>query len=215
MRPPCIAEFSIRVVSFPGVRILRPKTVRLQLAAIYWLPMLCLSCAQTTTPTASRSPEHATTTTAPTHTATDQLSFLNADSSIYTLDGLRHAHEQMTHDSDKVVIVSLFDNGHMGIVQHCYVYSDGGKGMIRYTEYAIQGGGGSGSNNPMPASERTALDAAISRLPAGQTFSNDADAFLVSWSSGGKWTTKTYNRTQLPQEVLDLCDLVNIPHTWL
>jgi hypothetical protein len=118
---------------------------------------------------------------------------------------------------DTAVLVSFFSSGRMGVMQHCYIFTDGEQGMVRFVnDWAIQGGG-PGAAAPgvsMPDAQRSALDAAIGRLPASQAFAHDADAFYVSWDDKGKWNTRTYDRTKLPLAVLEFCKLVNIPESW-
>jgi hypothetical protein len=138
-----------------------------------------------------------------------------------TIAELRGPHERidnMVRHTDTVVLVSFFGNGRMTVAQHCWICADGSRGMVRFmTNWAVQGGGAETGvpGATMPAAQRTALSAALARLPASQTFGGDADAFLVSWDDGGKWVTRTYDRTKLPPEVLELCKLVSIPPTWL
>jgi len=139
-------------------------------------------------------------------------------SDAYTLAGLRASHSRMAHGSDGfVVLVSFFGNGRLNVVQHCYIFADGGNGMIRYVQnWAIQGGGedASFSRASMPVAQRSELDAAIKNLPPSGVFSRDEDAFFVSWKVDGTWATRVYDRTSLSPEILRFCDLVNIPRTW-
>jgi len=137
----------------------------------------------------------------------------------FTLAEMRLPHERIdgnVRTSNTVVLVSFFSGGQIHLMTNCSIYHDGIRGHVTLFKNVRMGVSGlHGHDGPMPEAQRSSLDAALGRLPVSQTFARDADAFLVSWDDGGKWITRTYDRTKLSPEVLALCNLVGIPPEWL
>jgi len=116
-----------------------------------------------------------------------------------------------------LVLVSFFNTGRMAVKTHCCMYLDGASGAVNFVEdHAIQGS--VAYKVPpaatMPASQRAELDTALAQLPDNQAPA-DSEVFLVSWLSAGKWETRTYDRTHLPDPVVKVCDMLHIPKTWI
>lgn len=153
-------------------------------------------------------------------TKSSDLSLLPSEDETYSLAGLRRQHQGspgVIERSDISVLVSFFSHGEMSCIQHCWVRTDGKRGMIRFVQnWAVQGSGDAATQPgvSMPTAQREALDSGIRQLPPDQPFTKDADAFLVSWNDAGTWHARTFDRTKLPPDVLRLCDLVGIPTSW-
>jgi hypothetical protein len=193
----------------------------MNVARMIWLALLVSSVASCAKPGSSSERGGAPVRARPaTQSALGGRGGNPAEPAGYTLAELRRQNQSLggwVRQADVKVVVSFFNHGSMRSMQHCYVLRDGELGMVRLTWRGDQGGGARAAQPvvQMPEALKDALNAAIARLPVDQSFAGDRDAFLVSWDDGGTWRTRVYDRTNLPRQVRELCDLVGVPATWL
>jgi len=137
----------------------------------------------------------------------------------YTLADLRIPNDKIgtiVRTADTAVLVSFFPNGDMRMETYVTIRRDGKRGEKMFSPMDYFGKTDkSPVGAPMPEAQRVPLYAALNSLPESQPPKDDANAFLVSWDDGGKWTTRIYDRTHLPPEASGLVKVMGIPETWL